>query len=220
MPNYVVQGAIVVSGKRFKLIFWKNHWYYWNKQYLSRKPLISALIWHPKRGRGIIMRLPRPPALKGVKNPPRPPMLFTTRRCGALLIMPHPFSGCQIKAEIKGFLLTYCLFLYLQCLFQNIEKGWRKIFEKYYFRDFLKMMKITKKKPLVLFNILKEPLLVQKQTIHQRKALGLSYNRSRIPSIIDTYTKPNLVPLKGIWFPANLGLVLTQLTTWDDWRAV
>ena len=38
------------------------------------------------------------------------------------------------------------------------------------------------------------------------------YNRSRIPSIIDTYTKPNLVP--------NLGLVLTQLTTWDEWRAV
>ena len=32
-------------------------------------------------------------------------------------------------------------------------------------------------------------------------------------SIIDTYTKPNLVPTKGIWFPANVGLVLTQLTT-------
>ena len=28
-------------------------------------------------------------------------------------------------------------------------------------------------------------------------------------SIIDTYTKPNLVPLKEIWFPADLGLVLT-----------
>ena len=41
----------------------------------------------------------------------------------------------------------------------------------------------------------------------------------RIPSIIDTYTKPNLVPPKRIWFPANLGLVLTQLSTWDDWKA-
>ena len=35
-----------------------------------------------------------------------------------------------------------------------------------------------------------------------------------------TVVKPNLVPPKGIWFPANSGLVLTQLTTWDDWRAV
>ena len=42
----------------------------------------------------------------------------------------------------------------------------------------------------------------------------------RIPSIIDTYTNPNLVPPKKISFPANLGLILTQLTTWDDWRAV
>ena len=34
---------------------------------------------------------------------------------------------------------------------------------------------------------------------------------------VNTYTKPNLVPPKGILFPANLGLVLTQLTTWDNW---
>ena len=26
--------------------------------------------------------------------------------------------------------------------------------------------------------------------------------------------------MKGIQFPANLGLVLTQLTTWNDFRAV
>ena len=31
---------------------------------------------------------------------------------GSLMIMPHPLSGCQIKAEIKGFLLMYRLFLY------------------------------------------------------------------------------------------------------------
>ena len=31
---------------------------------------------------------------------------------GALLIMPRPLSGCQIKAEIQGFLLMYRLFLY------------------------------------------------------------------------------------------------------------
>ena len=61
---------------------------------------------------GITLGVPRPPALKEVKNPLRPPMLFTARRRGALLIMPRPLSGCQIKAEIKGFLLMYCLFLY------------------------------------------------------------------------------------------------------------
>ena len=42
----------------------------------------------------------------------RAPMLFAARRRGALLMMPRPFSRCQIKAEIKGFLLMYRLFLY------------------------------------------------------------------------------------------------------------
>ena len=37
------------------------------------------------------------------------------------------------------------------------------------------MMKFTKRNLLVLFNLLKEPLLVQKQTLHQQKALNLSY---------------------------------------------
>jgi hypothetical protein len=39
-------------------------------------------------------------------------MLFAASRRGALLIMPRPLLGCQIKAEIKGFLLRYSLFLY------------------------------------------------------------------------------------------------------------
>jgi len=82
---------------------------------------------------------------------PRPPMLFAARGRGALLIGPRPLSGCQIKAEIMGCLLMYRLFLYWQWFFQNIEKGWRKIFEKDYFRDFLKMMKFTKKKSSSLF---------------------------------------------------------------------
>ena len=43
-----------------------------------------------------------------------------------------------------------------------------------------------------------------------------------IKNIINTYKqyKTKLAPLEEIWFPANLGLVLTQLTTWDDWQAV
>ena len=39
-------------------------------------------------------------------------MLFAASGCGALLIMPRPLLGCQIEAEIKGFQLMYCLFLY------------------------------------------------------------------------------------------------------------
>ena len=39
-------------------------------------------------------------------------MLFAASRRAALLIMPRPLSGCQIKAEIKGFLLRYRLFQY------------------------------------------------------------------------------------------------------------
>ena len=45
---------------------WKNHCWYWNKRYLSKKPLITALIWHPESGRGIIRRRPRPLAVKSI----------------------------------------------------------------------------------------------------------------------------------------------------------
>ena len=59
---------------------------------------------------------------------PRRPMLFAARGRGALLIMLRPLLGCQIKAEILGFLLRYRLFLYYLWFFQNIEKDWRKYF--------------------------------------------------------------------------------------------
>jgi hypothetical protein len=98
-------------------------------------------VWHHQEG--VTMTCPRRTFFTS-----RAPMLFATRRRGALLIKPRPLLGCQIKAYIKGFLLTYRLFLYYQWFFQNIEKGWRKIFEKYYFRDFLKNYEIYKKKNL------------------------------------------------------------------------
>jgi hypothetical protein len=64
---------------------------------------------------------------------------FTARGRGILLIMPRPFLGCQIKAEIKGFFLMYRLFRYYLWFFQNIEEGWRKnIFN---FRHFEKSRK-------------------------------------------------------------------------------
>ena len=43
---------------------------------------------------------------------PRAPMLFAAGGRGALLVMPRPLLGCQIKAEIKDFLQMCRLFLY------------------------------------------------------------------------------------------------------------
>ena len=40
------------------------------------------------------------------------------------MMMPRPLSGCQIKAEIQGFLLMYRLFQYQQWFFQDIERRW------------------------------------------------------------------------------------------------
>ena len=102
-------------------------------------------------------------------------MLFAASKRGALLIKPRPLSGYQIKAEIKGFLLIYRLFLYQQWFFQNIEKGWRKIFEKKIISAISQNDENYKNIfPPAFFNILKGPLLLQKQTIPQKKALVLS----------------------------------------------
>ena len=51
-------------------------------------------------------------------------MLFAARGRGGLLIIPRPLLGCQIKAEIKGFLLMYGLIQYQQWFFQDIERHW------------------------------------------------------------------------------------------------
>ena len=40
---------------------------------------------------------------------------------GSLMVMPYPLLGCQIKAEIKDFLLKYCLFQYKYWFFPNFE---------------------------------------------------------------------------------------------------
>ena len=51
---------------------------------------------------------------------------FTARGRGTFLIVPRPQTFCFQKAQIKGFLLMYRLFLYYLWFFQNIGKGWRK----------------------------------------------------------------------------------------------
>ena len=52
---------------------------------------------------------------------PRAPMLFAARGRGSLMIMPRPLLGCQIKAEIKDFLLMYRLFQYKNWFLPNFE---------------------------------------------------------------------------------------------------
>ena len=108
----LVQGVKAESGKCLSSKFGRNQCLYWNKWYISRKSLILALIWHPESGRGTIMRAWPCHRRQRVKNPSRAPMLFAARGRDTLLIMPRPLSGFQIKAEILGFLLWYCLFLY------------------------------------------------------------------------------------------------------------
>jgi hypothetical protein len=46
---------------------------------------------------------------------------FRTGGRDSLMILPCQLSGCQIKAEIKGFFLVYCLFQYYQWFFHNFE---------------------------------------------------------------------------------------------------
>jgi hypothetical protein len=103
------------------LIFWKNHYYYINKQYISRKPWISDLIWHPKSGRGITRKAPHPLAAKSIGA--RGGFLTSCLLWGldSLMIVPNPLSGCQIKAEIKGFLLKCRLFQCKHWILPNFE---------------------------------------------------------------------------------------------------
>ena len=107
---------------------------------------------------------------------PCAPMLFAARGRGILLIMPRPLSGCQIKAEIQGFLLMYRLFLYQLWFVQKIEKGQRIFFLKFHHFQEIAEIIFFENFPPAFFNILKELLLIQKQTIHQQKALDLSFN--------------------------------------------
>ena len=88
--------------------------------------------------------------------------------------MPRPQTFQLQKAEYQTFLLRYCLFLYQQWFFQNIEKDLRIIFDIILFSQFPQNDIIKKYISFSFFLYLTEPLLVQKQTIPQQKGLILS----------------------------------------------
>ena len=150
------------------------------------------------------MRLSRPHGRQEVKNPPRGPVLFAASGRDALLMMPRPLSRCQINAEIKGFLLMYHLFLYYQWFSQNIEKGWRKIFEKDYCRDFLKMMKFQKKKSSSLFQFSERTIASTQTNDTSAESPGsqLSFATLKV-GVALPWSCHALSPKKNIFYPAR-----------------
>jgi hypothetical protein len=85
-----------------------------------------------------------------------------------------PLNFQSAKSLVSELFSEVCLFLCYQWFFQNIEKDWRKFFKIRLIPQFLKMTKIKNIFSPVFFNILKEPLVLQKQTIPQKKALIFS----------------------------------------------
>ena len=70
--------------------------------------------------------------------------------------------------------------VYQQQFFQNIENRWRIFFLKFhYFQEIVETI-FFENFPPAFFNILREPLLLQKQTIHQQKGLDLSFLQTQI----------------------------------------
>ena len=95
----ILQGVKGESGKSLSSKFGQNQCLYYNKQYISKKPWISALIWHPESACIFKIDFWRGHRRHEVKNRPRAHkiqqnMPFTARGGGGLLIMPRPLSGC------------------------------------------------------------------------------------------------------------------------------
>ena len=108
---------------------------------------------------------------QGVKNPPRTCKKSTKNPfCAKWAWHPPdsatPFSSWLQIAKIPSFLLMYCMSLQQQWFLQKIKKSWRK----YIFIIFVILRKcginlISKVFPPAFFDILKEPLLVSKETL-------------------------------------------------------
>ena len=132
----VLQGVKGESGKSLSSKFGQNQCLYYNKQYISKKPWISALIWHPESACIFKIDFWRGHRRHEVKNRPRAHkiqqnMLFAAGGRGGLLVKPCPLSGSQIKAEIKGFLLMYHFFCTIYGSFRILKKTGGNIFHNF-----------------------------------------------------------------------------------------
>ena len=103
-------------------------------------------------------------------------MLFAARRSSALLIMPSPQTFQLQKAEYQSF---YSEVSFVSILAMVLSEYWKRLEEN--FRNKINSSFSQNDKnyenifPPTFFNILKEPLVIQNQTIHQQKAWDLSY---------------------------------------------
>ena len=86
------------------------------------------------------------------------------------------FQGLKLKLRSRAFCWCIVCFCTSNGSFIILKKAEDFFFEIRLFPQFLKMTKIKNIFSPAFFNILKEPYVVKKQTIHQQKALDLSFN--------------------------------------------
>ena len=85
------------------------------------------------------------------------------------------FQGAKLKPRSRAFCWCIVCFCTINGFLRKLEKARGFLFLK--FHNFYEIAEIIflENFPPAFFNILKEPLLVQKQTIHQQKALDFSF---------------------------------------------
>ena len=87
------------------------------------------------------------------------------------------FQGAKIKLRSRAFFWCIVCFCTSNGSLRILKKAGRKFSKKKKIPRFHKNDEIKKKKkPLAFSNFLKEPLLIQKQTIHQQKALDFRFS--------------------------------------------
>ena len=85
------------------------------------------------------------------------------------------FQGVKLKLRSRAFCWCIVCFCTTYGSFRILKKAGEKIFLIFVILRNCGNNLISKKNSPAFFNIMKEPLLVQKQTIHQQKALDLSF---------------------------------------------
>ena len=129
------------------------------KQTLHQQKALDISYLEPEgQGRGIIMRAWQCHRRQRVKKPPSTCKKSTKNAfCAKWAWHPHdtatPLCFQFQIAEIQSFLLMYCLFLYQQWFYQNIEKGLRFFFKMKQFSQSPQSNIISKKYFLQLFSI-------------------------------------------------------------------